>query len=149
MDSILVRIDRTVESMLENESLTADLNDEAAKVLIDWSIARTKEIVLGTIEIIDDELAEEAMYGQLRALRRLMRTINRWAYKVAIRDLDYGESALERIIRQAGILYGTSYIPPDETDRKRLLNQQINLLHAPASYTAKLLRCIENAQPPV
>ena len=146
MDSILVRINRTIEGILENESLTDNLNDEAAKVLIDWGIQHAKEIAVSTIDIFDEEQAEEAIYARMRALRRIMQTINTWVVKVSVNDLNYGESALKRIISQADILYGAAYTPPDEASLKNLINRQISLSHAPADFIGGLLRLIENPQ---
>jgi hypothetical protein len=144
MDSILERVNRAAESILENESLTADLNDEAAKVLLDWGVARAKEIANGTIEILDEEQAEEAMYAQMRALRRILRTTNQWATKINTIDREYGESALATIIEQAAILFGQSYITPNEVSCRDLVNRQNS---PPSAFIASLLSLIENPQP--
>jgi hypothetical protein len=144
MDSILGRVNRVAESILENESLTADLNDEAAGVLIDWGIARAKEVAYSTLEIVDDDQAEEAMYVQMRALRRILRTANQWATKISMIDKEYGESALASIIEQAAILFGQTYVPPNEASCKDLINRQNS---PPAAFIANLLDLIEKPQP--
>ena len=65
-DHLESRTRRAVESLLENESLTADLDDAAAKELLDWGIAHAKEIISDTADM-DDEGAEEAMYPRMSA----------------------------------------------------------------------------------
>lgn len=144
MDSILERVNRAAESILENESLTTDLNDEAAKVLLDWGIARAKEIAFGTLEIIDEEQAEEAMYAQMRALRRILRISSQWTAKISTIDKEYGESALASIMEQASILYGQAYTPPNNASCKDLINRQNS---PPAAFIASLLNLIEKPQP--
>ena len=104
------RVTRAAESILENENLTADLNDEAAQILLDWGVTRAKEIALNTVEYIDDEQAEEAMYRPMRALRRMLRTVNKWSAKVQERDQDHGITALKRILKQAETVYGAEYV---------------------------------------
>jgi hypothetical protein len=146
MDSILVRVNRAAESILENESLTADLDDEAAKVLLGWGVARAKEITYRTIEILDEMQAEEAVYLQMRALRRILRTVNKWVAKANANEIHYGESALNKIILEAGIMYGPSYKPPDENNRQDILNRQNILLHSPAVFIAYLLNSIGKEQ---
>ncbi len=62
---------RAAELILEDESLTADLTDDAARILLDWGVARAKG------------LYREELDSNLSALRRTMKSINREAGKVA------------------------------------------------------------------
>jgi len=48
MDELTRRAQDLAESILENESLTADLDDAAAKVLIDWGVACAEIIAHST-----------------------------------------------------------------------------------------------------
>jgi len=57
-----------VERILEDESLTADLTDDAAKTLLDWGVTRAKE------------LGQEKKFADLR---RAMKRISREAGKAA------------------------------------------------------------------
>lgn len=114
------RIQRAAESILENETLTADLDDEAAKVLLDWGVTQVQSIASETIEM-DASQAEEAMYRPMRALRKMLRAANKWV-------IDLKENNLGRIVKQAEIVYGSSpneeqqaafaaQIPEDATGR--------------------------------
>ena len=98
MTEIQQRIQRAAESILENEALTADLDDDAAKALLDWGVKQAQAIASETIEM-DDAQAEEVMYQPMRALRKMLRTANKWA-------VDPQEMTLARIMKQAEIIYG-------------------------------------------
>jgi hypothetical protein len=93
MESIQKRIQRAAESILENEALTSDLDDEAAQELLDWGIACAEKIVNETADL-DDEAAEEAMYQPMRSLRKMLRAANKWAADPQAGDL-------KRITKQA------------------------------------------------
>jgi hypothetical protein len=147
MDFLALRLKRAAESILENESLAADLKDEAATVLLDWGVACAKEITYGTAGILDETRAEEAMYPRMRALRRMLRAINNWAAKASLTNREYGAEILTEIIEHASGVYGEAYIPPSESSRKQLLYRQNSILYAPASFIARLRLMIEN-QPP-
>jgi len=60
---------RAVERILEDESLTADLTDDAARTLLDWGVARAKGLWQEKAKLAD--------------LRRAMKRINREAGKAA------------------------------------------------------------------
>ncbi|HEY71972.1 MAG: hypothetical protein DRJ03_11225 [Chloroflexi bacterium] len=60
---------RAVERILEDESLTADLTDDAARTLLDWGVARAKGL--------------EQEKAKLTDLRRAMKRINQEAGKAA------------------------------------------------------------------
>ena len=49
MAEIQQRIQRAAESILENEALSADLDDDAAKLLLDWGVKRAEQIAIQTI----------------------------------------------------------------------------------------------------
>ena len=138
------RITRAAESILDNENLTADLNDEAAQMLLDWGLSRAKEIVYHTVEFIDDEQAEEAMYRPMRALRRMLRTNNKWSAKVQKHDQDHGVTALKRILDQAETVYGAAYSPLDENAQAEILNRQDEFVTNPVAFIARLRSAIEN-----
>jgi len=109
MSNIKTRIDKAAESILENEKLTADLVDDAAQVLLDWGISCAKQIAQDTLGL-DDIKTEEAMYQPMRATRRLMRTVNKWASRHAILGVEGHAEMLAKIISQAGIIYGNDYL---------------------------------------
>ena len=77
MNLIEKRIQRAVESVLENESLLGGLDEDAAQALQDWGIQNVKRIAEDTGNL-DDEHAEEAMYPKMKASRSLMKSVRIW-----------------------------------------------------------------------
>ncbi len=69
---------RAVESLLADESITADLIDDAACPLLDWGIAQIDRLMEQADGIPDQQLDE-----QLVALRRKMKYIGRRAGEAA------------------------------------------------------------------
>lgn len=97
------RIQRAAESILENEALTADLDDEAAKALLDWGVSWAERIASETAEL-DDEAAEEAMYQPMRSLRKMLRAANKWV-------ADPQSEELERITEHVASVFASKEQP--------------------------------------
>jgi hypothetical protein len=106
MIEIQQRIQRAVESILDNEALTADLDDQAARVLLDWGVGLTQQIVGQTLEM-DEAQAEQATYQPMRALRKMLRSANKWANAP-------GEKNLRKVLDQAPNVYGSRYRQPSD-----------------------------------
>lgn len=70
------RRQRAAERVLENEALTADLDDDAAKVLLDWGLALADRAAHETATAPE---ADAALDERLAAVRRLLRRVGRWA----------------------------------------------------------------------
>lgn len=87
-------IQSAVERLLEDEALTADLVDAAARSLLDWGIAQT----IATVQEAGG-LNEEAQ-ARLAALRRRMREIARQAGQLPPEDQ---VSAVQRLLDAAGM----------------------------------------------
>ena len=129
MDELQRRFERAAEGILENERLTAGLDDEAAAVLIDWGLSWAGVIVIATAGMPDSE-AEELLSPRLKANRRLMRYVNRWVtddvdvpekklsgqnpcltpYSVRRNRQTAGAERLEKIYQQARIAWGSKTI---------------------------------------
>jgi hypothetical protein len=109
------RVTRVAESILENEALTSNLEDEAAKEFLNWAIAKGEIIARSTIGL-DDLLAEEAMYPRLKALRRIARYIGQWV-------IGSGDprQLVEKIIEQARLLYGEDFIEPNPVEKEKFV----------------------------
>lgn len=136
MIAIQARMQRATESILENEALTADLDDEAAQVLLDWGVTLTQRIVSETLEL-DEAAAEEATYQPMRALRKMLRKINNWAG-------DPDHSGLEEILEQAAITYGAGYAPPGSEILAQFGNQVHITTQNPAENIRQLRTFIDN-----
>ena len=136
MSTIQARLQRAAESILENEALTAELDDEAAQVLLDWGVAVAQRITSETIEL-DEVTAEEATYQPMRALRKMLRQINQWAANPEI----FG---LEKIIEQAVIAYGAGYAAPGSDLQAQFSDQIRTAAQNPAENIRQLRTLIEN-----
>ncbi|MBE2223185.1 MAG: hypothetical protein IAF02_16705 [Anaerolineae bacterium] len=105
MYDIEKRRNQAASSILENERLTADLDDDAADSLLQWGLALTEKVVQDS-QNLDDVAAEEAMYAPMKAVRKLMQAVNKW--------LNSGDATyLDVVLNQAQIIYGeTAVLPP-------------------------------------
>jgi hypothetical protein len=111
------RIRRVSESILENESLTGELEDAPAKLLLDWALSCTREIVQGTGGL-HDAAAEEAMAPRLKALRQMLRSASRLA---SSRSPEVDITAeLNRFYELAGKVYGR-HIMPSDADQEEMV----------------------------
>jgi hypothetical protein len=137
------RIQRTVESILENERLTADLDDDAAQVLLDWGTSCAKRIAQGSLGLNDTQ-AEETMYQPMRATRRLMSTTNKWIARYDIFGEENHAESLQKIIEQAGIIYGQEYIPPASGQQSAFLMESHELISDIPGMISKLRTLVEN-----
>lgn len=86
-------IQSAVERLLEDEALTADLVDEAARRLLDWGIAQVTAIVRET------GAASEEARARLAALRGRMREMAR---QVGQLPPEEQASALQGLLETAG-----------------------------------------------
>ena len=134
---------RAVESILENERLTADLDDASAKLLLDWGIACARRVSRSTAGL-DDEEAEQALHPRMRATRRLMRQVNRWIAGRRELDAQHGAAALDQLIEQAAIIYGQDYTSPSQDRRQAFLRMHFEYVDDPQRLIAALRRIVEN-----
>jgi hypothetical protein len=67
-----------VEQIREDETLTADLVDEAAQILLDWATAQVEAAFQGT-----EELSQAELDACVARLRRFLKRINRRAGQAA------------------------------------------------------------------
>lgn len=144
MDELTRRINRAAESILENERLTADLDDAAAKVLLDWGVTCAIMVAQSTAGLNDLE-AEKVMSPRFRAVRRLMRSVNKWIAKRREMDAEGSATLLTKIIEQAAIIYGEDFTPPDDNQRNALLRQYVELTDNPSQIIATLRELLENS----
>lgn len=104
MDNIQKRQNQAASSILENERLTADLDDETADELIQWGLVLVEKIVANSQDL-DDVEAEEAMDAPMKAVRKMMRAINKW---LTFDDRIY----LETVLKQTPLIYGETAVIP-------------------------------------
>ncbi|NIP25638.1 MAG: hypothetical protein GWO38_17915 [Phycisphaerae bacterium] len=143
MDELSRRIRRVTESILENESLTADLNDEAAEALLDWMIDCAKMVAQSTATL-DEQAAEEAMSSRLRAIRRLMRLVNNWISQGPPAELVANQDQLDKILEQATIIYGQDFTTFDSNRLNTFWEQEVDSVKEPQQLIESLRVLIED-----
>jgi hypothetical protein len=139
MEELTRRKQRAVERILESASLTADLDDDAAKVLLDWGIACAEQIALSTTSFFDDQ-GNETMDARLRDLRRLMREVNRWVPWRQPMDAEQ----LAKLLSYAQAIYA-GFEPPDHARQQAFLASSI--AGSPPETIARLRTFIEGQSP--
>jgi hypothetical protein len=139
------RMKVATESILENERLTADLDDAAARVLLDWGIACAESVARRTAHLDDTEV-EAAMSCQLRAIRRLMRTVNKWFGDRETADVTRDAALLDRVLEQATAIYGPRLVKPSFDRRKAFLRHSAGTDCTPACAVSKLRALVEGSE---
>ncbi len=140
--SLEQRARRAAESILENESLTGELDDVAARALLDWGLVCAKVIVQRTVDL-DDLQADEAMSSGLRAIRRLMRSVNKWVSERWEMDAESQLGQLNRIIEQASVIYGTDFSVP-VSERCDAFVRRLERVDDPVQMIADMREFVEN-----
>ena len=141
MSTLAQRINRAAESILENESLTSNLDDTAAQALISWGVTCARMVARSTAGL-DDAEAEDATSQRLRATRRLMRGVNRWIPKRLYKDAESNAVSLAEILDQAAVVYGADFTAPDSRWQQIFMDR--NLDASPTQLIANLRASIED-----
>ncbi len=137
MDNIAKGVKLAVEGLLENESLTAGLNEKAAQNVLDWGMEITQQIVRGTAEL-DDQAAEEATYPRLRAARRMMRDMSRFVAVLPQADADELTPLLDELVGYAETIFGPNYVPPLPEERRIFAERLVALRDEPVQAVTRL-----------
>jgi hypothetical protein len=114
MNDVDRRINRAAEAILTNERLTADLDDEPAQLLLNWGLAWAQMIAESTAGL-DKAAAKSIMKPRLKALRRLMRTVNRWAGARESMDAAADRVLLSKVYERALLAATASASPNGQT----------------------------------
>ena len=101
---------RAAESILNNESLTSDLDDEVASLLIDWGLTWAEQVAHNTSRL-DDEAARENMEAKLKAIRKIMRLVTRWGTNLETWDEMQTMKTLTMILEQRSMIFEED-LPP-------------------------------------
>jgi hypothetical protein len=105
------RIQRASESILEDESLTAGLDDAAARLLVDWGLDCVHTILEG------ESQAEERIELRLHAVRDLMRLVARWALNHARMTPSLRYELSSALREQAALIYGVVDLPSHRLEK--------------------------------
>jgi hypothetical protein len=71
------RIRMAAESILENETIRAGMEDDGANALLDWGTTCAKQIAAATADLEDDDDAEESSYPRMKALRGMLGAVQK------------------------------------------------------------------------
>jgi hypothetical protein len=93
-------LENALLSVVENASLTSDLDDDAAKVLLDWGMARVQRLHEQAIQMAD---IENYISEHMRANRKLMRNVNKWTASRGEKDAAGNMEELGEILAHAGV----------------------------------------------
>jgi Zn-dependent M32 family carboxypeptidase len=96
----MLNLQSDIESLLENEALTSDLDDDAANVLLEWGMAHVRLIHRMAPE---QPAPEEFVATQMKATRKWMRAVNRWTPARAEKDAAENAAALEEVLTLASV----------------------------------------------
>jgi len=135
-------LQRAAESILENESLTADLDDSAAKELLDWGLACAKRVAQEAAGF-EAAAVETTLSTRLQATRRLMRAVTQWIAGQQDMDAASSSDALSKIMEQAAVVYGRSFTPPATAQYTAFLASQTDANDSPQQMIARLRALIE------
>ena len=157
MDELNTRIQQAAESILENEALTDNLDDQGGQTLLDWGVALAKQVAQ-TTEGMDETAAETAMADKLAAVRRLLRAVNKRFDPTLIADLKTNDQAtleantklLDQAVEQAAIILAPHFTQPTAEQRVSVVEQILQPLATPSALIASLRSFIDQhlaAQP--
>jgi hypothetical protein len=79
----------------------------------------------------------------MRALRRMMRRVNKWAGQQDGTDRSGDAASLEQIIEQSAIVYGMAFAAPEQ-DQHRSFLMRLAFSPEPAQMISDLRALIEN-----
>ncbi|NDJ52518.1 MAG: hypothetical protein GYB68_05445 [Chloroflexi bacterium] len=99
------RMQRYVEQLYEDSSLTGDVDDRPAMALLEWGANLTRQAV-ATTAAMDDEMADEALYPTLKAIRKVVRGTSRLLGGMPEMESDEIQEKLEKIFDSAGKIPG-------------------------------------------
>jgi hypothetical protein len=142
VEDLAQRLQRATESILENENLTADLDDDAAKAVLDWGLACAQKVVQETAGF-EALAAEPALSDRLQATHRLIRAVSRWVLGQQDMDAASASAALSVVMEQAAVIYGQKFTLPVQAQYTAFLAEQA-APDEPAQMISKLRELVES-----
>jgi hypothetical protein len=104
-----------VEEMIENEALTADLDDIGAKALLEWGTFLIDQVV------VDQHRDKLDVY--LNAVKQFLRLVNRWATHGFLLDGVLDPSWLNNFNQQLSVLYDGMVRPVNTASLQSILSK--------------------------
>lgn len=107
------RARQAAEQLLDDEGLTAEMQDAEAQTLLDWGIAFSRRLSEHTFGM-DDISAEEYLSAALPNLRRVIRRINKLIGSLSQADIELSVSRLAGIFESAAQVPDLAAAPSDD-----------------------------------
>ena len=104
MMDIELRQRMAAESILENESIRAGLDESGASALLKWGTECAKRIAAENASLGDEDEYEQATYPRMRALRQMLNAI-KGLYRPELLPAE-GRTLLAEIVEFASVVYG-------------------------------------------
>ncbi len=118
-----------IDSLLDNESLTSDLEDDPARMLVDMGADWMRRLAQSTAAL-DDQEAEQRLSGSFDAARQTLRSISEWAVSSSS-DSSLSQTILDQTLR---LLPGVTISP----QQRQMLLDQLNQAATPVEKIAAL-----------
>ena len=134
------REERAIESLFEDEALTAGLDDAAAKELINWAIDCVRRVFQKATGL-RESVAEKMITDKLSAIRRLMRFISRWAVKRSGMDAVAITNWTTQVFQLLALIYSGEVILPTIEQGNEFVTQ--NLKSSPKDMIHNLRGMVE------
>lgn len=124
--TVYEQMNLTIDHILENEALTDDLDDQAAKRLLSWGIQ-----LIGNIRGDEDEDDEEALldtsddariFEGLATIPKLLKLLNRWLSKET-KDEAANRAKLAEVVEKMQIIRGKHFRNPVPDQQEAFLKQ--------------------------
>ncbi len=145
MEELEQRQKQAVESILDNESLTANLDDQVAGALLGWTTGLARSVVQQAAALGSDE-AETLIEERLSAVRGLMRQVNRWAAGGTEMSREESAEWLETVLQKLSAIQGAQAPLLDDTRRQAFLETHAHA--TPAEMVALLQTLITDQRTP-
>ncbi|RIK39039.1 MAG: hypothetical protein DCC55_19305 [Chloroflexi bacterium] len=154
MGELTPRESQAMESILDNEALTSNLDDAAAQVLLDWGTAYAREIAQRTAGLDD---AEALLEEKLQATHRLMRAVNQRFDPAILAEFESDPQAraqadrrlLKHLLEQAAVIEGAQLVKPADEQLIGFAQDELARAGTPQALITTLRRLVEQyLEPP-
>lgn len=130
-----------MESILENEALTAELDDPAAQAVLAWGEEAARRAALSTADLEDNQ-AEQELALRLQAVRQMLRAVTRLTSLPADSKATDFEPPLQQFTRLYSQLYGSGAVESDLAALVEQLRQEWSQAADPVERLARLRRLV-------
>lgn len=140
-EAVRRRVARAAESILENEALTAELDDPAAQAVLAWGEEAARRAALSTADLEDNQ-AEQELALRLQAVRQMLRAVTRLTSLPADSKATDFEPPLQQFTRLYSQLYGSGAVESDLAALVEQLRQEWSQAADPVERLARLRRLV-------